>query len=233
MTFFDRSHGHGFPLNEVSGPVNFEKKRPLGPPLSSQAQAQMTRSLKTCLQLMDEYDMLENIRVHSFVVARVAHLIARGLRRAGVQVSIGLVTTGALMHDIGKTPSLENGLDHSEIGRQICIDNHLFEVADIVGEHVRLKDYHLDGEYCEKEIVYYADKRVNHDRIVSLEERQAYILERYAGGQERLRSRIRDNFQLCARVEKKLFKKLGFSPESVPRLASNEDIGMEDICAKI
>ena len=167
---------------------------------------------------MDKHGMLENIRVHSFVVAGIAHLISKGLKEAGIQVSVKKAVTGALMHDIGKTLSLSIGGDHSEIGRRICLENGFDEIADIVGEHVRLNGYHLNGDYSEKEVVYYADKRVNHDRIVSLQERLAYILERYGQNKENLHHLIKKNFELCARIEKKLFRWLMFSPESLAEI---------------
>lgn len=173
---------------------------------------------------MDKYRMLENIKAHSLVVTKVAHLITVGLRDAGLDISIEKVVAGALLHDIGKTASLGTGQDHSEIGRQICLGNHLDEIAVIVGEHVRLKNYNLNGDYSEKEIVFYADKRVNHDRIVSLEDRLTYILERYGKKQEGICRAVRMNFELCKKVEKKLFLKLNFSPESLADLAEHEEI---------
>lgn len=185
---------------------------------------QMIPSIETCFLLMEKYGMLENIKAHSVVVAKIARLIAKGLEQAGVDISIEKATAAALMHDIGKTASLKYGGDHTEIGRQICLRNHFEEVADIVREHVVFKDYELDGDYSEKEIVYYADKRVNHDRIVSLDERLAYILERYGNNQQDLCRRIKKNFKLCAKVEKKLFAKLNFRPESLSRLVEKEEI---------
>jgi putative nucleotidyltransferase with HDIG domain len=185
---------------------------------------QMIPSIETCFLLMEKYGMLENIKAHSVVVAKIARLIAKGLEQAGVDISIEKATAAALMHDIGKTASLKYGGDHTEIGRQICLRNHFEEIADIVREHVILKDYELDGDYSEKEIVYYADKRVNHDRIVSLDERLVYILERYGNNQQDLCRRIKKNFKLCAKVEKKLFTKLNFRPESLSRLVEKEEI---------
>ena len=187
----------------------------------------MIPTIKTCLSLMDTYKMLENIRVHSFIVAGIAHLIAKKLKGTGIQISVEKAVTGALMHDIGKTHAINLGGNHSEIGRRICLDNGLDEIADIVGEHVRLRKYHLNWDYSEKEIVYYADKRVKHDRIVSLEERLAYILERYGQNKEDLHHIIEKNFELCERIEKKLFRRLDFSPESLasitlPKLDSLE-----------
>jgi uncharacterized protein len=180
----------------------------------------MIPSIQECFQLMDTYRMLDNIRAHSVVVAKVARLIAQDLREADIDISVQIATAGALLHDIGKTPSLRSGQDHSEIGRQICLNNHLDEIAAIVAEHVRLKDYALAGNYSEKEIVFYADKRVKDDQIVSLNERLAYILDRYSRGREQLSRAIKENFSLCRQVQEKLFRKLPFSPEALPRMVA-------------
>ncbi len=183
----------------------------------------MVPSIETCFRIMDTYGMLENIVAHSVVVTRAASLLATGLRDAGIRISVPRVTAGALLHDIGKTLSLTTGEDHSRVGRRICMENHLHEIADIVGEHVRMTDYHLDDGYSEKEIVFYADKRVNHDRVVTLEDRLSYVLERYAKDRPELRRAIRKNFELCARVEKKLFRRLPFGPESLARRTLSDD----------
>ena len=182
----------------------------------------MIPTVQECFHLMDKYAMLENIRAHTVVVGKIAFLIARDLHRSGIDVSVKKATVGALLHDIGKTPSLKSGENHAEIGMQICLENNLDEIAPIVREHVRLKNYELEGSYCEKEIVFYSDKRVNHDRIVSLNERMDYIIDRYALGKEDLREAIRKNFLLCSRVEEKLFRKLAFRPESLPLWVESE-----------
>ncbi|MDQ1334055.1 MAG: hypothetical protein QG552_1005 [Thermodesulfobacteriota bacterium] len=180
----------------------------------------MVPSIQECYQLMDAYRMLDNIRAHSVVVAKVARLIAQGLQQANIDISVETATAGALLHDIGKTASLQSGGDHSEIGREICLKNHLDEIAPIVAEHVRLKEYAENGDYSEKEIVFYADKRVNHDQIVSLNERLAYILDRYSRGQEQLSRAIKKNFFLCRQVQDKLFRMLPFSPECLSRMVA-------------
>jgi putative nucleotidyltransferase with HDIG domain len=164
---------------------------------------------------MDQYGMLDNIRAHSLRVSQVARLIGNGLRKAGVRLSLDLVTAGALMHDIAKSLCLGKSEDHAAMGMEICVANDLREIADIVGEHIRLKNFSADDDIKEKEIVYYADKRVNDDRVVSLEERLDYLIERYAGDQNHLEILIRKNFTLCRRVEEKIFNALDFSPRDV------------------
>ena len=175
----------------------------------------MIPSVQQCFALMTKYEMLENIKAHSIVVERIASLMARSLQKAGENLSLEKVTAGALMHDIAKTQSLKTKEDHSAKGAEICLQNHLDEIADIVAEHVVLKGFVPEGPILEKEIVYYADKRVNHDKIVSLEERLAYLVRRYGKGDEGLIRRMAKNFDLCKRVESKLFAKLDFAPEDV------------------
>jgi uncharacterized protein len=182
----------------------------------------MIPSVGRCFALMQQYGMLENIRAHSIVVAKIARHIASALNTAGIEISVAKTTAGALLHDIGKTESLRTGTDHAALGKRICIRHHLYEIAGMVAEHVVLADHDLDGKYTEKEIVYYADKRVNHDCIVTLDERQAYIIGKYGKSRKDLQEAIMINFQICACVEDKLFRPLAIEPESLAELVRKE-----------
>jgi hypothetical protein len=82
----------------------------------------------------------------------------------------------------------------------------------------------LNGATSEVEIVYYADKRVNHDIIVSLEERMNYLFKRYAKKDSKLEELIRANFKLCKDVEDKLFAFLPFNPEEVALQLGTDEI---------
>ena len=164
---------------------------------------------------MERYGMLDNIRAHSIVVEKIANVIAIGLQEAGAEISIEKVAAGALMHDIGKTLCLNSSDDHAVKGREICLQNHLDEIAEIVGEHISLKSYDQDSPVSEKEVIYYADKRVNHDKVVSVEERLEYLIRRYADGREGLSHLIRKNFEQWKEVEKKIFSRLRFEPEDL------------------
>lgn len=171
-----------------------------------------------CLSLMEQYHMLPNIKDHSIVVAKVAEIITNGLIITGLNLSLEKVIAGSLLHDIGKTACLDNNDDHAAKGQEICLAHDLEAIADIVAEHVILKNYAPENGFTEKEIVYYADKRVNHDQVVSLEERLAYILERY-GMDNELRCRaIRKNYTLCRELEKRMFSGLEVEPADVAGL---------------
>jgi len=174
--------------------------------------------INECLDLMQQYQMLPNIKDHSIVVARVAEIITSGLIKTGHDISLEMVIAGALLHDIGKTSCLDNDDDHAVKGFEICIAHDLNEIADIIAEHVILKDYRPSMNFTEKEIVYYADKRVNHDQVVSLEERLDYILKRYGMANETRCAAIKKNYARCQDLEKRMFSLLTFCPDDIPDL---------------
>ncbi len=180
-------------------------------------------SINQCLELHDRFDMLDNIRAHSSVVARVAESLVEGLKRVGK--SSGPLpnkeeaVVGALLHDIAKTLCIKTGCRHAEIGRQICLELGYPEMSEIVAEHVLLKYFRADlyakGIFAAKEIVYYADKRVCHDQVVSLDGRLEYILGRYGDNNPAREYLIQQNFKQTLDFEKYLFEFLDFQPEEI------------------
>lgn len=181
-----------------------------------------------CSRLMDTYGMLNNIRHHSLVVARLADRIVTGLTVATDLPMVpdrNLVIAGALLHDIAKTPCLDGSCEHSKEGAIICTVQGYPEVAEIVAEHVLLQNHEPDrfqtGHFLAKEIVYYADKRVRHAHVVTLEERLEYILEHYGKGDATRQHLITKNFNKCKVLEDHLFTFLPFPPD---KLGSEEAI---------
>lgn len=185
------------------------------PIYNKQRKANVIPSEKLCIEFMNMYEMPPHIRDHSIMVERIAAILTGALQETGVILSLETISAGALLHDIAKFICLGSGEDHSAKGMEICIRNGLDEIAEIVGEHVRMRNHRPEGPITEKEIVYYADKRVNHDAIVSLEERLEYLLERYGRGIQPVSRAIIENFEVCKQVERKLFARLRFRPEDL------------------
>lgn len=167
--------------------------------------------------------MLDNIREHSHLVARVAEAIVAGLEQRSKSpensTDRSLVLAGALLHDIAKTICLDGSCRHDEEGMKICCRHGYPEVGRIVREHVLLSsftpgNYRL-GIFPAREIVYYADKRVRHNEIVSLQQRYEYIIDIYSRENESIKNRIRQNFDRCAELEGYLFDFLAFSPDEL------------------
>jgi putative nucleotidyltransferase with HDIG domain len=177
----------------------------------------MIPTVAECFQLMDRYRMLDNIRDHSIIVARVATLLGENLVRIGLDISVPLAVSAALLHDIGKTACLDNDRDHAAFGREICLEHGYDELAGIVGDHVLLPNSLLP-KISENELVFYADKRVNHEQVVSLGEREEYILERYGNKDPGRIAAIRANSRQWREAEEILFAFLPFAPEEVAAL---------------
>ncbi len=170
-------------------------------------------SIATCLQMMEEYAMLPNIREHSFVVGRVSEAVYNKLATSGKSPDLpplDLVVAGALLHDIAKTKCLAEGCDHAKVGAEICLQHGFTLVAEIVREHVLLKIFEEEryqkGVFLAKELIFYCDKRVMHDAIVTLSERLDYILERYGNNDPARYEIIRLNFERCQNLERWLCK---------------------------
>ncbi len=188
-------------------------------------------SSHTCYSLMDEYDMLDNIRAHSIMVARVSQVLLLELTISSSSPRVPskeLVLAGALLHDIAKTPCLKERCDHAKKGRDICQQHGYAEVAEVVREHVMLTEFSPDrytkGHFLAKEIVYYADKRVLHDEIVSLEQRLDYIIEYYGNNDPARHALIRENFTKCQELESFLFSTITSTPDIITEAANNTEL---------
>jgi uncharacterized protein len=155
-----------------------------------------------CEELMAKYSMLPNIVEHSFQVMRVALAITDNLKDS-VSVDRDVVIAGALLHDITKTRSIKTKEKHAASGGMLLRELGFPRIAEIVEQHVITKDLNLEGEPEEKEIVYYADKRVTHEKIVTIEERIHDLMQRY-GQTEEIRNQILQNMEHVIAVEQKL-----------------------------
>jgi len=187
----------------------------------------MIPSINECFALMNKYDMLDNIKNHSIMVAKIAKLLGICLIKTGENICLEKVVSGALLHDIAKTECIGSKKDHSKIGMEICLNEGLDEIADIVGEHIVLNNFSLTGQLFEKELVFYSDKRVLHDSIVSIDERLKDLIIRYCNGNDFLEQLIISNFKICKNVEEKLFKNLDFFPQDLFKIIKQKIINIE------
>jgi putative nucleotidyltransferase with HDIG domain len=175
-------------------------------------------SQRACLDLMEAHGMLPHILEHSFRVMQVADWLGRALMAAGFELHLPLISTGALLHDIGKTACLGTDLNHAHLGADILLPLGYPELAQVVREHVRLEDGVADPRPVrEAEVVNYADKRVLHTQVVPLTVRFADLLERY-GRTPEARARIAAMAVKTRGLEEKLFAPLRLNPSDLLRV---------------
>jgi uncharacterized protein len=167
-----------------------------------------------CLDLLVTMDMPAHIQDHSRMVCRIALTLADGLIDAGIRINRELVMASALLHDITKPRSFATGENHAQTGGEYLSTLGFPEVGDIVRQHVVLDRYFPAGDPNEAEIVNYADKRVLHDKVVTLDDRMAYILERYANTPER-QVLLQKLWEQSRMLEARLFAHLSFTPDGL------------------
>jgi uncharacterized protein len=171
-----------------------------------------------CLELMDIHAMLPNIREHSFRVMEVAACLGEALVAAGFDMHLPLITTGALLHDLGKTACLGTLANHAELGAGILEELGYPHVAQVVREHVYLDGAIMDPRPLrEAEVVNYADKRVLHEEVVTLEVRFADLKVRYGRTPEAI-ARIKATEVKTRALEEKLFAPLQLDPLDLLRV---------------
>lgn len=167
-----------------------------------------------CLRLWDKYQVLPNIREHSFTVTKVGDEIVNIIKSKGYTVNGPLIHAACLLHDIAKSYTLYYGGEHAQVGSAWALqDTGNPALAQAILFHVYYPwdsgDFKLDlnplQALC---LVAYADKRVRHNKIVSVQERFADILDRY-GKTEFSRQIITENCHQTEKLELALIDILG------------------------
>lgn len=184
---------------------------PLRRPEAGSATDEPAPGQDECAALWDKYAMLPNVRDHSSQVGLVVACLGARLEAAGLRVDRPLVLAGALLHDLAKSYTIRYGGSHSQLGAGWVVqETGNYRLAQMVYHHVHWP-WELDIEnesMLPGLLVLYADKRVKHDRIVTLEERFDDLMRRY-GVNAVARAHIRQSHEQGLVLEKALSKRLG------------------------
>lgn len=198
------------PRKKPSIRKDISQKTTLGPSLQkkislAEKEQKGLPSKEECYQLWDTYHMPENIRQHTKQVTRVAVFIARKLKQKGIKINLALVERGAMLHDIDKILTLKSE-KHGEVAEKILLRRGYPELARIAITH-RFKYIRDPTLTWEEKVVNYADKRVKHNQIVSIDERFTDLLIRYG-----VKVPDHEAIQLFFLLEKELFGIMGLDP---------------------
>ena len=170
-----------------------------------------------CLSLMEQVHMPAHIRRHSLQVAEIAVYLGERLNQNSIRLNLPLLEAGALLHDLGKEHGIITGESHADVGGRMVREQGYPLLSPIVEEHVSLDWPRLLGPVTESLVVNYADKRVKHDEIVSLEERFDDLGTRYARTEEH-KAILRNRLKLYLILEEKIFGHLTVIPADVGSL---------------
>ena len=172
-----------------------------------------------CVRLWDKYGMMPHIREHCRAVASVALEIVRRAEERGVLpegrgLSVPYVLAGGLRHDLANTYTIRHGGSHAQLGAAWVRDETGNPaLAQAVLWHVSWpwQEGPLDDAADPLRlpvIIAYADKRVRHAEVVTLEERFEDLMVRYGIDDER-KARITGYLNRTKAVEKAIFDTIG------------------------
>jgi uncharacterized protein len=206
-----------------------------------------------CLKIIKELRVPAHIVKHSMTVAKLAAFLAEKLKEKGIKVNAELVERASMLHDIlrvcdfkesdykrfkqpvtnkekNKWNQFKNkyqGLCHEDAAYEVLKDKYP-ELARIIKRHryTALLDKEAPRTWEEK-LVYYADKRVMHDKIVPLKERLQEAHRRHAQqhnpkGHSRIYTTKID--ALIFDLEKEIFEKIDLEPVEVTNEMVNPEI---------
>lgn len=173
-------------------------------------------SIKHCLDILQKNEVPQNIVDHSLKVNQIAMYLGEKLVKAGEKVNLNLLNEASLLHDIDKHLSFFGKKKHGEEAPKILEEEEMQSIIPIVSKH-HLHNILENGKKglnsWEEKLVYYADKRVVHDKIVSIDERFAYLKKRYGQTNKTFLETIEKCYPKVKELEKEIFEKIGISSE--------------------
>lgn len=168
-------------------------------------------TMQECFRLWNKYQMMPHIKAHCLTVARTALTLAKRFELAGRPLREDLVLASALLHDLAKSYTIYYGGDHAKLGAAWVmqeIQNPV--IAQAVIAHVLWffdeGEQAIDKNPCTLPIlISYADKRVQHDKIVTLDERFEDLIKRYGTSQDKI-DLININYEQSKKMENALMR---------------------------
>jgi len=204
-------------------------------------------SRKDCYEIFSKYKTPNHIIRHCEAVNLVANVIAYELKKNGVLINMALVDRCSLMHDALRYVDFKE-IDYNKFEEKVSEEDKRFyediikkyngvkhgvAVADALNNYPTMASIlhkHgfseiIDGlNTWEEKIVYYADKRVLHDKFVTLGERIEDGRKRYgeeksnakqASGLVVKKEKAEKIYRMIYILEKEIFDILGINPEKL------------------
>lgn len=138
-------------------------------------------SLAQCMAWLDEWDVPDNVRAHSAVVANSAYVLAVLMRNRGILVDPVLTHRGGLLHDIDKIATLKMDGVHGGMGAEFLDEQGYPEMADILRDHIMssILAQGIGDRGWENKLVFFCDKLVEGDQLVPFDQRLNALKIRY------------------------------------------------------
>jgi len=129
-----------------------------------------------CLALLNKNKTPSNVIKHSITVCKVAESITEELIRKRIKLNKKLIIAAALLHDIERAKE-----NHVIKGAKLLKSMGFKKVSEVIKKHslYNLEQKNKQLTTWEEKIVFYADKRVMGNKIVSLKKRFEALEKNY------------------------------------------------------
>lgn len=146
------------------------------------------------VKILEQHGVPDKVYRHCLAVGSLSLAMARALNAVGLALDEELCFRGGILHDICRTEA-----EHAEKGRELLLTMGCTAEAEVVGAHMG-KGIAVDS-VGEKEVVFLADKLLQCDRRVTIDERYAGAAAKFAGDPEAIAAAGRRRDQALALKE--------------------------------
>lgn len=158
--------------------------------------------IEECNSILSIYKVPDNIIRHCREVARVSLVMLNSLKTAGCPLDEDALEAAALLHDIAKREK-----NHAQAGGELLKELGYGKVGEIIASHTDI-EVNENAIITENEILYLADKLVNEDKVISVEERFRHSLEIYGNNPQAL-EKIKRRWNTAEKIARKIEKATG------------------------
>jgi uncharacterized protein len=171
----------------------------------------MIPTREECLKILEKHGVPENVKQHILQVTRIAMFLGKRISRKE-HLNLPLLEAACLLHDLDKHLTFVEVQNHGHLTAKMLKEMGYDEIIPIIMNHAGPSvNPSRDLAGWEEKILYYSDRRVNHDKIVSVKERIEYMKKRYGSiSQEHMQKIVHVEPQLLA-LEKEILEKAGVS----------------------
>jgi len=151
---------------------------------------------KIISQLFEEFHIPKHVKRHCETVADFAFMLGKKIVERGTKLDVELVRRSALLHDLVRIVDFKKfepenfpdhyenddlifwlelrkkyaGRHHADVCSEILVEKKWNEEARIIKQHGFLQ-IQKGFDSLEAKLLYYADKRVKHDKVTELQDR--------------------------------------------------------------
>jgi putative nucleotidyltransferase with HDIG domain len=172
----------------------------------------MIPTRKQCEKLIYEFNLPNNVIIHSQLVMEVSCFLADKIESAGIKLNKEVIKAAALLHDLDKTLTLKDNANHGLFAANILIKRGMGEISSPIKKHSlsNISSPNTAPVTYEEKIIFYADK-ICGEKVISLEERAYLWIKKFP----QAKKAILNNIVMVAKLENEILSLANITFEDI------------------